>query len=187
MTTEAPEAAPGAALEAAYEPHATVAALTRYFMHMTPGDMASVRRSPDLTTAFFRVGEDVLQPRGMLAGGALGVSEQERRWAHAVHLTARLHAAGLCSLRRRAGEALAEFLSEMRLNRLLEVRGEPLRVEVRRVVGHAISARAALHPADLADLILGEGTDRHDTSRTRLARDYVRGVHNATKTRRGAP
>lgn len=164
---------------ARYEPHDTVREVLEFFDEMDPADFASVCRSPGVDMGFLRVAQAVLEPRGRLAGDAVvGIPEAERRWAQGVHLAAALHKHKLARPRARAGESLAAFFKEARLNRLLEVSGPLLFPEARRVVSHAISKRAPMDPADLIDLLLTDGTERRQSSRIRIARDYVRAQHH---------
>lgn len=174
-TTDRPEDAPTP--ERVYEPADTIRALVGHFPTMSTGDFVAIRRSGDVTPAFLRVAQVVLEPRGRLAGGEVPIPEQERRWAQVVSLTAQLHARGLLVRDVRAGFALGSFLKEARLNKLLEARGEGLRREARMVVAYAIGQMTKMNFSTLAELILEDGTSRHEEARIRVARDYVRATH----------
>lgn len=174
-TTERREDAP--VTEREHEPADTIRALAEYFPKMPAGDFVVVRRRGTVTPAFLRVAQVVLEPRGRLAGGEVPIPEQERRWAQVVSLTAQLHARGLLVRDVRAGFALGGFLKEARLSKLLEARGEGLRREARVVVAHAISQMTKMNFSTLAELILEDGTSRHEEARVRVARDYVRATH----------
>lgn len=117
-----------------------------------------------------------LIPEEALPSGEPALVEAELRWSAV--LSAMALAKGLHARGRRPGVALAEAgLSELRLSRLLEARGERLLGEIRSL-GRLLNAKAVtVDWSDVAWLVFGQDSDRHESSRRNVARDYYRTLH----------
>lgn len=142
---------------------------------MSNGDRASLRKmSPeDLhQPAFWKLSTGFLQaalPPEDTAWRAV----QEQRWAVVLSVAA----SALHSPSMRLGSALARAgVAEVRLTRLLRARGDQLPVAVRTLAQQIVTSGVPFDFADLAWLVLSEGSADEDRARQQIARDYYRAV-----------
>lgn len=146
-----------------------------------PGDRAALRRE-ELGTAFWKIAGLYLEPAGLLAEGP-SRDEAERRWAAilgGIARTPRLHARG-----RRLGNALAEAsVTEDRVLRLARAHGDGLHKIVRAVTQQLASGGLQTDWADVADLILSDGSNWEDEVRRRMCRDFYRTDRGSLDARR---
>lgn len=138
------------------------------------GDLADLRRlSPREPggAAFFKLAVGYLRPRGYLTAAGASLDREERQWACVIAAMARapaLHAPGW-----RLGRSLAAAsFSELRLVRLLRAHDDAL-LQAVRLAGQFLAAKGeAADFADLARLVLSDGTDHEEAVRRTIARDY---------------
>lgn len=139
--------------------------------HLGAGPRAELRRlqadAEDRwrSSAFYQIYADTVTPTH---GGS---PEHERRWAMIL--------AGMAQLAHRsgygAGATLAEHgFAEKRFVRLLDADDDHLASELRAAVSFLAAKGAFVNWADVADLILSTGSDRHDRVRRSLAAAYYR-------------
>ena len=139
--------------------------------HLGAGPLAELRRlhadAEDRwrSPTFYRIYADTVAPT------YAGSPEHERRWAMILAGMARLvHRSG-----HGAGATLAEHgFAEKRFVRLLDADDDHVASDLRTAVSFLASKGAFVNWADLADLILSTGGDRHDQVRRGIAAAYYR-------------
>ncbi len=129
--------------------------------------------------AFWRIVVTRLDPE-YLPGGGPARDDALRRWA--VILRAMANLDGLHNPVHRLGTALAQAgVSELRLNKLLRVSGEPLFDEVRAVTHQLATAAAAVDLTGIARLVLSDGQPHEKAVRQTIANDYYTQIFRAEK------
>lgn len=148
---------------------AVVGALSATLQHMSPGDLAALRRmqsgSPHCP-AFWKL--LVAELADQLPTDDAHRRETERRWGVIVAAMAN----GLLSPGRRFGSALGEAVPEARVVKLLRAHDEALANAVRVTVHHLASQGVRFDPFDLARLVLSDGGDDEDDVRRNIYQDY---------------
>jgi hypothetical protein len=151
----------------------TDAVVTR-MVALDNGARASLRRAKlgaPPSEAFWRIAFDVLEPLGALPSAeALWRDEAERNWAALLGLIepiAEQHRAFA-----RTGAALADGLSEARVERLLTAKGDRLVDELRAVIARVRSDRAIVDARSFVALLASEGRSNGEAERRRFARDF---------------
>lgn len=145
--------------------------LAKRLKHLGTGPRAELRRLRADTEdrwrspAFYRIYADTVAPTHA------GHDEHERRWAMILSGMVRVeHRSGLG-----AGAVLAEHgFAEKRFVRLLDADDDHVASDLRTAVSFLAAKGASVNWADLSDLILSTGGDRHDQVRRGLAAAYYR-------------
>ena len=141
--------------------------------YLSNGERAELRRmrpEDPPPAVFWQLVADHLEPH-LPAGDGPSRDGAERRWM--VILRAMAESAGRHDRGRPLGRALAEArVAEPRLYQLLRARGDAL-VDQLRMALHPVASRGlAFDQADVAWLVLTEGTEGGEAVRRRMARNY---------------
>lgn len=158
------------------EPRDTVYAVSAWLRGLSDAERRQIERNPEMPSGcFWRMTHEVLEPRGAFASG--DIKTTEHRWAVIASAMAAMVSANLIRQGLRPGQVLATFLKEDRFIRLVHRNGRQLEVLLRTTVKHAISKKAGFDFADLAELILTDGTPNQRNPRIRLSRDFYRAAN----------
>jgi len=163
------------------ENRASIASVVGRLVHainelLPPGDVAELRRldiHDPSSPVFFKLLIVSVEPHVALPTAGEPRDRAEQRWAAVLRGLAAmkdLHRPG-----RPLGKALAEAgLSELRLVRLLRVRGDTLFDEVRACVNYLASKNEGCNLTDVAKLVLLTDPQRAERHRRSIARAYYR-------------
>lgn len=163
------------------EGRASIASVVGRLVHvideiLPPGDVAELRRldiHDPSSPVFFKLLIASVEPHVVLPAADEPQDRAEQRWAAVLRSMAAM--SGLHRPNRRLGDALAQAgLSELRLVRLLRVRGDTLFDEVRTCVHYLASKNEGCNVADIAKLVLLTDPVRAERHRRSVARSYFR-------------
>lgn len=154
--------------------------------HLGTGAVASLRRlvpEDPVNPAFFRIAAQYLEPGGHVSGEGSHRDLLEARWSCIIGGLAIL--GNLYQPGKSLGEALADAgFSELRFVRLLKSQNAGLWDATRRVASFLSSKGQTVDWADMASLVLSDGTDKADSVRRHIARRYYAKL---LKTQEGEP
>lgn len=153
------------------------------------GERAALRRldyeAPD-RPEFWRIVVQDLEP--LLRSSWPERDEQERRWAAILAGLAEVAGAGLHRPGRRLGEAAATAkIHEDRFIRLLRAHGDAL-LSLVRPLAHQLAARGEpVDWADVARLVLSDGTTDQERVRQDFARTFFAALHKQSSATQESP